>query len=349
LNLKQQHRSDAQARAERDRAIQQFAGEHLAGSNQDLYQDMLVTLCRLAHDQADRGDVKLLHKALAELRYGFKVFAPYQETHKISIFGSSRTREDHPDYQTALEFARKMCESGWMVITGAGDGIMKAGCGGAGRQASFGVAIRLPFEQRTNEIIADDSKLVNFRYFFTRKLMFMKEASAVVLFPGGFGTQDEGFEVLTLVQTGKTPLIPIVMLEQPGGTYWPQWRAYVVAELLRNRMINEQDMDLIRITDSVDQAAAEVLQFYRVYHSMRYVGNDLVLRLTNRLPGPLLERINDEYAGHILDEGRIEQCDALPAENGEYAMLPRLKMRFDKKSFGLLRRLVDTINTEGGA
>ena len=179
--------------------------------------------------------------------------------------------------------------------------------------------------------------------------MFVKEASAVALFPGGFGTQDEGFEVLTLVQTGKASLIPIVLVEQPGGTYWPQWRAYVVAELLRNRMINEQDVGLIRITDSVDQAAAEVLQFYRVYHSMRYVGNDLVLRLTNRLPGPLLERINDEYAGHILDEGRIEQCDALPAENGEYAMLPRLKMHFDRKSFGLLRRLVDTINAEGGA
>lgn len=347
MNLKQQHRSDAQARAERDRAIQQFAGEHLAGSNQDLYQDMLVTLCRLAHDQADRGDVKLLHKALAELRYGFKVFAPYRETHKISIFGSSRTREDHPDYQTALEFARKMCNRGWMVITGAGDGIMKAGCGGAGRKASFGVAIRLPFEQETNEIIADDSKLVNFRYFFTRKLMFVKEASAVVLFPGGFGTQDEGFEVLTLVQTGKTPLVPIVMLEQPGGTYWPQWRAYVAAELLRNGMIDEQDMSLIRITDDVDRAVAEVLQFYRVYHSMRYVGNDLVLRLRHRLSDALVERINDEYAARILDAGRIEQCDALAAENGEHADLPRLKMRFDKKNLGLLRRMVDLLNREG--
>ena len=349
MNFKRRNRSDTQARAERDRTIQEFADQHLTGPNQDLYQDMLVTLCRLAREQANRGDVKLLHKALAELRYAFKVFAPYAETRKISIFGSSRTPEGHPDYQAALDFARQMCDSGWMVITGAGDGIMKAGCGGAGRQASFGVAIRLPFEQKTNEIIADDSKLVNFRYFFTRKLMFMKEASAVALFPGGFGTQDEGFEVLTLVQTGKTALIPIVLVEQPGGTYWPQWRAYVVAELLRNRMINEQDMDLIRITDSVDQAVAEVLQFYRVYHSLRYVGDDLVLRLTSRLPDPLLERINDEYAGQILDEGRIEQCNALPAENGEYAKLPRLKMRFDKKSFGLLRRLVDTINTEGGA
>ena len=309
---------------------------------------MLVTLCRLARDQADRGDVKLLHKALAELRYGLKVFAPYSQTRKISIFGSSRTPEDHPDYQTAVEFARRMCNSGWMVITGAGDGIMKAGCGGAGRKASFGVAIRLPFEQRTNEIIADDSKLVNFRYFFTRKLMFMKEASAVALFPGGFGTQDEGFEVLTLVQTGKAPLIPIVLLEQPGGTYWPQWRAYVVAELLRNGMIDEQDMGLIRITDDVDRAVSEVLQFYRVYHSMRYVGADLVLRLWQRPSPALLERLNDEFAGRILSAGRIEQCGALPAENGEHAEMPRLKMRFDKKNFGLLRRLVDTLNRGDG-
>jgi uncharacterized protein (TIGR00730 family) len=347
LKHREQSRSETQARTARDRAVQQFASAHLAGENEDLYQEMLVTLCRLAREQASRGDVKLLHKALAELRYAFKVFAPYRETRKISIFGSSRTAEDHPDYHAAVEFARKMCTSGWMVITGAGDGIMKAGCGGAGRQASFGVAIRLPFEQRTNEIIADDSKLVNFRYFFTRKLVFMKEASAVALFPGGFGTQDEGFEVVTLVQTGKAPLMPIVMIEQPGGTYWPQWRAYVAAELLRTGMISEQDMNLILITDSVDAAVADVLHFYRVYHSMRYVGGDLLMRLKNRLPDALLERINDEYAGRILDEGRIEQCEALPAENGEYAELPRLKLRFDRHSFGLLRRMVDLINREG--
>jgi uncharacterized protein (TIGR00730 family) len=208
-----------------------------------------------------------------------------------------------------------MCDAGWMVITGAGDGIMKAGHGGAGRQASFGVAIRLPFEQKTNEIIADDAKLVNFRYFFTRKLMFIKEASAVALFPGGFGTQDEGFEALTLVQTGKAPLIPIVMIEQPGGTYWPHWRNYVAAELLRAGMVNEDDMHLFRITDDVSTAVAEVLRFYEVYHSMRYVGDDLVLRLNRPLDNARIAELNDEFAPRLLSSGRIEASGPLPAEN----------------------------------
>jgi predicted Rossmann-fold nucleotide-binding protein len=235
-----------------------------------------------------------------------------------------------------------------MVITGAGDGIMKAGHGGAGPEASFGVAIRLPFEQKTNEIIADDAKLINFRYFFTRKLMFMKEASAVALFPGGFGTQDEGFEALTLIQTGKAPLIPIVMLEQPGGTYWPQWRAYVAAELLRNGMINAEDMYLFRITDDVGVAVREVVQFYRVYHSMRYVGEDLILRLVRPLSDATLRRLNGEFGG-IVTAGGIEQCTILPDENGEYPDLPRIKLRFDRRSCGLLRRCIDLINQESGA
>ncbi len=340
-------KTTVERRSRRDEKIREFAAEFLAGENQDLYQEMLVTLCRLARDGASRADVKLLHKALAELRYGFKVFAPYSHVRKITIYGSSRTSEDHPDYQTCVSFARQMSEAGWMVITGAGNGIMKAGHGGAGRKASFGVAIRLPFEQETNDIIAEDSKLVNFRYFFTRKLMFMKEASAVALFPGGFGTQDECFEALTLVQTGKTALIPIVMCEQPGGTYWPQWRAYVAAELLRTGMISEQDMDLFFITDDMARAVHNVIQFYRVYHSSRYVRDDLVLRLKRPVSDQTLERINDEFAGDILVSGRIEQCPALPEENGELADMPRLKMHFDKKSFGRLRRLIDTVNLEG--
>ncbi len=335
----------AQRRKDREQAIRQFADRFLRGANQDLFQEMLVTLCRLAYDQVGRGDAKLLNRALAELRYAFKVFAPYGHVRKISIFGSSRTPEDHPDYQQAVRFARALREHGWMVITGAGDGIMKAGHGGAGPEASFGVAIRLPFEQKTNEIIADDAKLVNFRYFFTRKLIFMKEASAVALFPGGFGTLDEGFEALTLVQTGKAPLVPIVMLEQPGGTYWPQWRAYIKAELLHGGKIDEQDMHLFRITDDVDVAVREVVQFYRVYHSMRYVGEDLVLRLNRPVSDNTLERLNREYA-RILTAGRFEQCQILPEEGGQHPELPRLKLRFDRKSYGLLRRCIDLINQD---
>jgi len=335
-----------EARSDRDAAIRQFASQYLMGANQDLYEEMLLTICRLARDGASRGDVKLLHRAVAELRYGFKIFAPYREAPKISIFGSSRTPHGHPDYVAAAEFARQIGERGWMVITGAGDGIMKAGHGGAGREASFGVAIRLPFEQKTNDIIAEDAKLVNFRYFFTRKLMFLKEASAVALFPGGFGTQDEGFEALTLIQTGKATLMPIVMCEQPGGTYWPQWRAYVVSELLRCGMISESDMNLFRITDSVEAAVEHVCQFYRIYHSGRYVGPDFVMRLKHRLSETTLQRLNDEYSRLILSGGVIQQCDALSGENGQYPGLPRLKFRFDKKSIGLLRRMIDLINRE---
>ncbi len=335
--------TDAERRRERTEEIKRFGQRFFQGANQDLLEEMLVTLCRLARDETNRGDVKLLNRALAELRYAFKVFVPYHEIHKISIFGSSRTPETHPDYQQAVLFARKMRENGWMVITGAGDGIMKAGHGGAGREASFGVAIRLPFEQKTNPIIADDAKLVSFKYFFTRKLVFMKEAAAVALFPGGFGTLDEGFEAVTLIQTGKAPLVPIVMLEQPGGTYWLQWRAYVAAELLRNGMINDEDMHLFKITDDADVAAREVLRYYRVYHSMRYVGDELILRLRRRISEATLARINAEFAA-ILATGQIEQCAILPAENGEFPALPRLKLHFDRKSLGLLRRCIDVVN-----
>lgn len=332
--------------SERDLAIRQFAQRWLTGPNEDLYAEMLLTVCRLARDEASRGDVKLLHKALAELRYGLKVFAPYRHTHKISIFGSSRTPEGHPDYEAAHEFARRMCAAGWMVITGAGDGIMKAGHGGAGRDASFGVAIRLPFEQKTNTIIADDRKLVNFRYFFTRKLIFMKECSAVALFPGGFGTQDEGFEALTLVQTGKAPIIPIVMVEQPGGTYWQQWRAYVAAELLRTGMISPEDMYLIRITDSVDAAVEHVIRFYRVYHSMRYVGDDLILRLRRPIGAPTLAKLNAQFARSLLSEGEFTLVTELAEEKGEHPGLPRLKLRFNKRNYGTLRRAIDLVNDD---
>ncbi len=340
---------EAQRRAERERAIRDFSGRFLTGPNQELFEDAMVTLCRLARDGATRGDVKLIQRALAELRYGLKVFAPYRETRKISIFGSARTHESHPDYAAAVAFAQGICQRGWMVITGAGDGIMKAGHGGAGPESSFGVAIRLPFEQKTNAIIAEDPKLVNFRYFFTRKLMFIKEASAVALFPGGFGTQDEGFEALTLVQTGKAPLIPIVMIEQPGGTYWPHWKRYLTSELLRSGMVSEQDMHLFHVTDNVDDAVREVVQFYRVYHSMRYVGDELVMRLERPISSATLQRINDEYA-RMLTSKRIEQIPGpLPAEEGEYPTKPRLRLLFDRRSVGVLRQCVNAINEEAEA
>jgi uncharacterized protein (TIGR00730 family) len=339
--------TDAERRNLRQAAIDSFVESQLSGPNQDLFKDMLITLCRLARDGAGRGELKLLSKALAELRYALRVFAPYREIRKISIFGSSRTPEDDPNYQAAVEFARQISDSNWMIITGAGDGIMKAGHHGAGRAASFGVAIRLPLEQKTNTVIAADDKLVNFRYFFTRKLVFIKEASAVALFPGGFGTQDEGFEALTLIQTGKAPVVPVVLVERPGGTYWQHWRKYVESELLRTGMICPEDMDLFTITDDVSLATRVVRDFYRVYHSMRYVSSDLVLRLEHPLSAGTVQRLNDEYRD-ILARGVFEQSGVLPAEDGELAEKPRLKFAFNRKSFARLRRLIDVINTDSG-
>ncbi|HWL94994.1 MAG TPA: LOG family protein [Phycisphaerae bacterium] len=330
-------------RAARDTAIQEFVERFAKGPDSDLYANMLRTVCRLSRDGTRRAEVKLVDKALAELRYAFKIFAPYEEFPKVSIFGSSRTPENHPDYLQAVRFAERMRECNWMVITGAGDGIMKAGHGGAGADKSFGVAIRLPFEQRTNTIIEGDQKLVNFKYFFTRKLMFMKEALAVALFPGGFGTQDEGFEVLTLVQTGKTALVPIVLVDAPGGTYWQHWRTYVKAELLHTGMISPEDMHLIKLTDKVEEAVDEIITFYRRFHSYRYVKDRCVMRLNTPLPPGSLEHIQKEFAG-ILDGGTYELGGPLPEEMESWPDKQRLVFKFNRRSHGRLRQMVDYIN-----
>ena len=333
--------------AARDAAIADFLERFAPDSaDRDVLADLMVAITRLARDRAGRGDLKLLTTSFKELRYAFKVFAPYRDQRKVSIFGSSRTPADHPDYIQAAAFARRMHERRWMVITGAGDGIMGAGQQGAGRAASFGVAIRLPHEQTTNVTIADDPKLITFKYFFTRKILFLKEASAIALFPGGFGTQDEGFESMTMIQTGKTNLMPLVMVDAPGGTYWQHWRTYIKAELLHNGMINEEDMNLFKLTDDVEEAVAEITGFYRRYHSMRYVGPLLVLRLLSPLPPDALEKLNDTYAS-ILTEGRIEQHPGPvegEGEDAEYPDLPRLSLAFKRKNVGTLRLLVNDIN-----
>jgi hypothetical protein len=332
-----------QERAARETAITEFVQRWAPGPEAELYANMLKTVCRMSRDGINRGDVKLLDRALAEMRYAFKVFEPYDPIPKVSIFGSSRTPEGHPEYLQATKFAERMGQAGWMVITGAGDGIMKAGHGGAGREASFGVAIRLPFEQRTNEIIEGDEKLINFKYFFTRKLMFMRQAKAVALFPGGFGTQDEGFEVMTLVQTGKAPLMPIVLIDAPGGTYWQHWRTYVKAELLHADMISPEDMNLLKLTDDVEAAVQEILRFYKRFHSLRYVGGTLVIRMNQPLPEAALTYIGKEFSD-LVDAGAIEQTSALEEEGDEVSDKPRLVMQFNRRSHGRLRQLVDYIN-----
>jgi uncharacterized protein (TIGR00730 family) len=336
--------STAQARGARDQAIAEFVGRFTPGKNADLIGEMMVTLCRLARDQCGRGEMKILNSALKELRYAFKVFAPYSEVPKVSIFGSARTAPDHPQYKQAVKFAELIRQAGWMVITGAGDGIMRAGHHGATRQASFGVAIRLPFEQATNVIIAEDEKLMNFKYFFTRKLIFVKEARAIALFPGGMGTQDEGFEALTLVQTGKAPPMPVVMIDEPDGTYWQHWRTYVQSELLRTNMIGPEDMHLMYLTDDAEKAVKHITHFYRRYHSSRFVKNELVIRMKSAIPDELVQRLNGEFAD-LVERGRIRQEPAaLPEENGECADLPRLVFTYNNSSTGRLRMLINALN-----
>jgi uncharacterized protein (TIGR00730 family) len=331
-------------RIERAKAIEEFLDKFAPSQDKDLLADMMVNICRLAADKTDRGELKLLNKAFKELRYAFKIFAPYSEVRKVSMFGSSRTPPDHPDYLQADKFARLMRKKNWMVITGAGDGIMRAGHYGAGREGSFGVAIRLPFEQRTNSIIADDPKLVNFKYFFTRKLLFIKEASAIALFPGGYGTQDEGFEALVLIQTGKAALVPVVLVDAPGGTYWQHWRTYVSAELLRTGMISPEDMHLFKLTDDAEVAANEITEFYRRYHSSRYVAEKLVLRLNTPISSQAVEMLNDKYSP-ILTSGKIEQLPGpLEGEENEYPDKGRLTLTFNRRNIGTLRLLINDVN-----
>lgn len=334
------------SKSERDAAIAQFLPLIADHPDRDLLADMMGTVVQLAFDPVERLDLKILAGAMKELRYAFKVFAPFAHRHKISIFGSARTPTDDPAYRICLEFARKISEKGWMVITGAGDGIMRAGHEGAGKDLSFGVSIRLPFETNANEFIDGDPKLVNFRYFFTRKLMFLKEAEAVALFPGGFGTHDELFETLTLVQTGKSQIMPIVVVDAPGGLYWEKWELYVKDEFLRNKLINKEDLSLFKVTDDADEAVEEVTRFYHRYASSRYVNNQLILRLSSPLPTGRLAELNRDFAD-ICKAGVIEELSGpLPQENGEEPALPRLRVPFDRKSYGRLRRLIDAINKD---
>jgi uncharacterized protein (TIGR00730 family) len=315
---------------------------------EQLVQQLKETADKLIRDQANRGDIKLLNTALKELRYAFKVFAPYRNQRKVTVFGSARLPPEHPAYHQAVLFSRKIAEAGFMVMTGAASGIMEAGHVGAGRENSIGVNILLPFEQEANAIIAGDIKLMHLKYFFTRKLLFVKESDAIALFPGGFGTQDEGFEVLTLVQTGKSHPIPIVLVDEPGGDYWKRWHSYITDVLVARQMISPNDLALYKLTDSAEEAVAEITGFYRVYHSLRYVKGDLVLRLQHPLSEALLERIRQDFAD-IVVAGTFEQTAALPAEANDphLAALPRLRFRFDRRSLGRLRMLIDTINREG--
>jgi uncharacterized protein (TIGR00730 family) len=313
----------------------------------DLIRRLRQVADRLPVDRTPPDDLKILSQTLRELRKAFAVFAPYRSQRKVTIFGSARTPRDAPAYQQAVRLGKSMVEHGWYVVTGASTGIMEAGHRGAGRDRSMGLNIMLPFEQESNDVIRGDSKLVTMKYFFTRKLMFVKECDAVVCLPGGFGTLDEAFEVLTLLQTGKRELMPLVFLDAPGGSYWHDWAAYVRKHLLGNKMIAAEDFSLFRVTDSVEETVDEVLRFYRVFDSMEYVDNRLVLRLRERIADTQLVAYQVDFADILTNGGFRQEIDA--ALNGLPASTKHSKLifHFNRRSLGRLRQLIDTINAAG--
>ena len=311
----------------------------------DLVFELLVSAVRLARDRVSRGDLKMANAALKEMRYAFTVFEPYRSARKAAIFGSARTTRDDPLYAQTVAIARELAAVDWMVITGAGPGIMEAGIEGAGAANSFGVSIRLPFEAATTQFLADDPKLVNFRYFFTRKVTFVKEAHAFVLLPGGFGTLDEAFELLTLIQTGKAQPAPIVLLDVPGGTYWSGWQGFAEAELLERGYISECDLTLVRVTDDVETAVEEMVGFYENYRSLRFVEGTLVLRMLHAPDGAELAALNRDFAD-IVVRGEIAKIATTPAEiaDEDHVELERLAFRFDRRNWARIRELINRLN-----
>lgn len=316
-----------------------------ATANRDVLRDILRTAAGLAGDDADRLDLKITANALKEMRAAFAIFAPYAGTPKVTIFGSARTKPEAPLYALTRELARQLSERDWMVITGGGPGIMAAGAEGAGPGRSFGVSIQLPFEEAVSDSIAADELVVAMKYFFTRKLMMIKESSAFVSLPGGFGTLDETLELLTLIQTGKATPAPLVLLDVPGGTYWTKWAELVEDELVGGGLVSREDRELYLVTDDVATAVAEIETFWSNYHSLRWVGDLLVLRLRHRPTEDEVEVLNRTF-GDLLRDGAIEATEPLPAERADHDVLelPRLVLRYDSRKAGRLRSLIDAVN-----
>ena len=314
--------------------------------NADMVQQILATLTKLVEMDADRLDMKILSTTLKELRYAFKIFAPYRKIKKVSIFGSARTGEDDPDYHMAFKIGEALAKNDFMVITGAGAGIMKAAQGGAGAEKGFGVNIMLPFEQSANLFIEKDPKLMTFKYFFTRKLIFIKETNGVVLFPGGFGTHDEGFETLTLLQTGKCDPLPVVFVENPERPYWTEWQNFIETCLLKRGLISPDDLHLFKIVTTVEAAVEEITHFYANYHSMQFVREKLVMRLNHRLEDRLLNQLNEEFKD-ILVTGQFERTRPLPEEDAYYPELnhlERVTFQFNRRHYGRLRQMINVLN-----
>lgn len=313
----------------------------------DLIAQALSLITRVAGEDIDRLDWKILNASLQDMERAFTAFYPYRHVRKIAIFGSARIQPGTSEYQMAKEFAQCVTAQGYMVITGAGGGIMQAGNEGAGVENSFGLNIQLPFEQGANPFIHGDPKLVPFKYFFTRKVFFLKESDALALFPGGFGTQDEAFECLTLTQTGKSAPVPLVLIDKPGGSYWHDWADYIDKQLLKRGLISPDDPSLYTLTEDLNVACDAISSFYQVYHSSRYVGHNLVMRLKSELSDEAVEKLNDRFSD-ILVAGRIEKSKTLPQEGRDETFeLPRLTLYFNQRDLGRLYQLIRAINELG--
>ncbi len=330
----------------KDPRIKDLVAEVAQGRQGEILEEMIETVLRFGKDKTAIADLKLYNRAMRELRHASTVFGNYQGIRKVAVFGSARTRSDAEEYKLAREFSRRMVELDWMVITGGGDGIMGAAQEGAGAAKSFGLNIRLPFEQRANETIHGDPKLINFRYFFTRKLHFVKETHAFVLLPGGFGTHDEGCEVLTLMQTGKSPIVPMVLLDRPNGHYWETWRRFVINDLLEQRLISPSDLNLFKITRGLEETIREVAQFYHNFHSYRWVKARMVIRINHRLRESAIDQLNKDFDA-LLAADRIVQSAALPeeADDTHLAHFHRIVLTPHKRDFGTIRLLIDAINS----
>jgi uncharacterized protein (TIGR00730 family) len=316
--------------------------------NDDLIRSMIVSALRMDADRTDRRELRIATAALAEMHHTWRVFAPYRERARVTVFGSARLGPGDPDYELTRQLGEAAAAANWMVITGAGPGIMQAAMEGAGRANSMGMNIVLPFEQASNPVIDGDPKLATFRYFFTRKLALVKESDAFVFTPGGFGTLDESFELLTLLQTGKTYPVPVVLLDHEGSTYWDRWQDFVDAELLGAGLIGPTDLSLYHHTHDAAEAVRHLCDFYSVYHSLRYVGPLLVLRLNRPVGQEVADALTAEF-DDIIVEGGVELSEATEAERRDADLLdlPRLALRFDQRGFGRLHQLIHRLNALG--
>jgi len=325
-----------------DRLVAQVGPVHDA----DLVREMILAALKAGHEDGKRADLRLMNISLKEMRFTAKVFGPYRHVRKVTVFGSARTRPEEPIYGMARLLGQRLADTGYMVITGGGAGIMQAANEGAGFEHSFGVNIQLPFEQKPNPVLEGNPRLINYHYFFNRKVAFLKQAHAVALFPGGFGTLDEAMETLTLVQTGKRPPLPLVLVDEPGGTYWQRWFRFLQEELLAEGYIVESDFSLFTRVASVEEAIHVIDRFYRRYHSLRWVNGRLVLRLTSEMEPAAIRDLEQRFRPLLTPQGGVRSSGALAAEADEpdIAHLPRLVVDFSRQDFGGLRRLIDAVN-----